>query len=367
MTKRGHQVTVLKLGQKGDQPFVDGKVQVHSFAQGPWHYYLSRIPFLGKHLGLPAREIERSWALRKALEALHARQPIDIVEFSEEAVFFSTFSYLRKHCVYLARLHGTEHAWVPKVPGKKLSPALKMQRALQGYFLKRCENLLAVSEFYKNDLRADLGEKAYQRMRVAENPVAGLEAIKKPNSTLPALPTFFFIGRIQDTKGVDLLLKALGELKQAGYRFQLLLAGSHHPSIGEARFNKWLDQYHIRNQVKYLGHCSQATLQKQMQEVSAVVVPSYFETFGLVGIEAICQGVALIHSKVGIWEQCQESETLALFEPANLEALKLKLTGFLKGEQHNSQPLRKSFFERFRLSPHLDFYESLVNDKIRQA
>lgn len=363
LVANGHKVSVIRLGQ--DMPaYKDGLVQIHSLSQGSWHYYVSRLPLIGKHLGLPARELERSFRIAQKLKVLHDKDPIDIIEFSEEAVFFSAFSPLRNSCVYVARLHGTEYAWVPKVPGKKLSLALKMQRALQRYFLKRCPYLIAVSQFYKDDLKNDLGTKTAERMVVLGNPIEEEPLAPTDLHHKQETPTFLFVGRIQDAKGIDLLLRALGRLKSEGLQFSLQIAGGHHPSIGEQRFNQMLEESNLQNRVKLLGYKPEEQVRTLMRQVTAVVVPSYFETFGLVGIEALQEGARLIHSRVGTIASFKENEhfDLKTFEPGNesqlCEILRLSVT---RNESTDEEKISKGSINfTSSLQTHITFYNKIL-------
>jgi glycosyltransferase involved in cell wall biosynthesis len=367
MAARGHQVSVVRLGSKPQVAYADGPVQVHTFTQGSLHYYAGKMPLLGKHLALALRELERSYGLAKKLKALHQQKPIDLIEFSEEAVFFSAFSPLRNQCTYVARLHGTEYAWIPKVPGKRLTPALKMQRVLQRFFLQRCPHLIAVSQFYKDDLRSDLGEKAWQRIKVQPNPVE--DTLKPKTEPLAAdqknlKPSFLFCNRIQDMKGIDLLIKALGQLRTTQPKFELLIAGNYHPSIPQAKFEQWLQEAQIKEQTKILGHLSKKELRTLMQKSTAVVVPSYFETFGLVAIEALQAGAAIIHTRVGIMAEAPSMKNVQHIETHDLKSLVNSLAravqnhaGDTKG-QKKGQEIR-AFLERFGLEKHLNYFELL--------
>lgn len=365
MASRGHRVSVFQIGQKTD-PYQDGEVTVYTFDQGPIHYYLSRLPIVGKHLGLPARELERSFHLSRALKELHDRHPIDIIEFSEEAGFFLAFSPLRKQCAYVARLHGTEYAWIPKVPGKKLSPALKIQRHLQRYFLRRCHHLVAVSQFYKDHLLHDLGVRTARRIEVLENPVQ-LESNQSGDQRKPATrPIFLFVGRIQDAKGIDVLLNCLAKLKAEGLHFRLEIAGGHHPSIGEEKFEQMLEFNGLQEEVVLLGYLNREQLKERMHCVHAVVVPSYFETFGMVGLEALTEGVPIIHSRVGIWAGLDEFPGLLLFKPGSDHELYDALSRSCKEDSPIPQIEAVATLKAsFGLGRQMEYYEELLNPRLQ--
>lgn len=365
LTAQGHQVSVIRLGEPNTPPYLDGMVKVYTIDQGPVHYYLSRLPLVGKHLGLPAREFERSLHLVRKLQSLHKQQPIDVIEFSEEGVFCSAFSPLRKQCKYITRLHGTEYAWLPKVPGKKVSWAYKAQRALQRYFFRHCPNLIAVSTFYKNLLINDLGKKHAERISVLPNPIEIDYSICQAKYEPFQTPTFLFVNRIQDIKGIDLLIRALGVLKREGVWYKLLIAGNGHPTIPKEQFQQWLGEEKIADRVEVIGHIPKTEIAVLMRRCTAVVVPSYFETFGMVGIEAISIGAKLIHTKVGIMAEAPDLPGVAIVEPDNISMLSEALLKFSKNIQTHDGVLEDSskydFIKKFNVESHINFFHSLRN------
>jgi glycosyltransferase involved in cell wall biosynthesis len=369
MAHRGHRVSVFRLGRKED-PYQDGEVMVYTIDQGPWHYYVSRLPIIGKLLALPVRELERSFHLSNALRKLHHRHPIDIVEFSEEAGFFLAFSNLRIECTYIARLHGTEHAFLSKIPGRKLTVALKIQRLLQRFFLSRCAHLIAVTEYYKNYLIRDLGIAETKRIKVLWNPLVdekNIEDIRvKPNSTL-IIPCFLYCNRIQDLKGIDLLIRALGFLKKEGIIFNISVVGNYHPSIPVSTLQKLICNENVLEQVHFFGHVEPAQLRTMMLEHTAVVVPSYFETFGMVGLEALQIGAKLIHSKVGIMVDLNlESNTgIELFAPGDLKGLAVAMQKIVNNNENISSTNMREILNQFSVENHIKFFENVMVNNVR--
>jgi starch synthase len=95
-----------------------------------------------------------------------------------------------------------------------------------------------------------------------------------------------FVGGIGQRKGIKYLLEAVQQLNSS--QIELSLLG---PAPADDRplkaFSKWYT---------YLGRTDQAGVVRQMQQADVLVLPSVFEGFGLVIIEAMATGLPVITS-----------------------------------------------------------------------
>lgn len=103
---------------------------------------------------------------------------------------------------------------------------------------------------------------------------------------------FLFVGRLDDTKGIKLLLEAFKGLPDK----KLLIVGS---GPLENYVEIFLKENNCGN-IDYLGYQSKKEVNKIMQSVKALIVPSqWYETFGMVVIEAYSNGLPVIASNIG--------------------------------------------------------------------
>ncbi|MEV8024920.1 glycosyltransferase [Microbacterium sp. NPDC080220] len=101
--------------------------------------------------------------------------------------------------------------------------------------------------------------------------------------------TFGFIGRVDDYKGIWIVLEAFQRVTDEGIRF--IVAGRG-PEEAEARLAHWPDR-----RVTHVGHIPAS---KFYEQVDVVVVPSqWHEPFGRVAAEAAGSGCAVIVSGLG--------------------------------------------------------------------
>jgi D-inositol-3-phosphate glycosyltransferase len=118
-----------------------------------------------------------------------------------------------------------------------------------------------------------------------------------------------FVGRIEPLKGIDTLIQALAILRQGDGLHQaqacLAIIGGDPGSIPEmlnsemARLQAMRERYGLQDQMVFLGRRGQDTLPYYYSAAEAVVVPSYYESFGMVALEAMACGTPVVASQVG--------------------------------------------------------------------
>jgi D-inositol-3-phosphate glycosyltransferase len=118
-----------------------------------------------------------------------------------------------------------------------------------------------------------------------------------------------FVGRIEPLKGLDVLLESIARLRQQDsldeYRFCLVVIGGEKETDSEmmsaemARIQALGEQYGLQDLVAFLGKRGQDTLPYYYSAAEVVVVPSFYESFGMVALEAMACGTPVVASQVG--------------------------------------------------------------------
>lgn len=123
-------------------------------------------------------------------------------------------------------------------------------------------------------------------------------------------------GRIEHYKGQHTLVDAVIQLHKQGIDCDLVLLGH---VMDDAYFEKLQAQVKaagLEGKIHYLGFVDQPTLVYGCFDL--VVLTTYAETFGLVLVEAMKSGVAVVGTNAGgVPEIIQHEETGLLYEPAN--------------------------------------------------
>ncbi|WP_456416354.1 glycosyltransferase family 4 protein [Methanocaldococcus sp.] len=104
-----------------------------------------------------------------------------------------------------------------------------------------------------------------------------------------------FVGRLTYQKGVEYLIRAMPKILEK-HNVKLVIAGS-----GDMR--NYLEdlsyQLNIRHKVIFLGFVSKEMLKKLYKSSDIVVIPSLYEPFGIVALEAMASGTPVVVSSVG--------------------------------------------------------------------
>jgi D-inositol-3-phosphate glycosyltransferase len=118
-----------------------------------------------------------------------------------------------------------------------------------------------------------------------------------------------FVGRVEPLKGLDVLLKALVIMRQSGFfqHYPLCLtviggdpnAGPDQMSAEMARIQRLYRRYGLQDLVVFLGKRGQDTLPYYYSAADVLVMPSHYESFGMVALEAMACGTPVVASQVG--------------------------------------------------------------------
>jgi D-inositol-3-phosphate glycosyltransferase len=118
-----------------------------------------------------------------------------------------------------------------------------------------------------------------------------------------------YVGRIEPLKGVDTLIKAIALLHQTGKLVEIpynlaIIGGDPDASPLEmnaemARLQKLCRELGIGDVVIFLGKRGQDSLPYYYSAADMVVVPSHYESFGMVALEAMACGTPVVASQVG--------------------------------------------------------------------
>lgn len=116
---------------------------------------------------------------------------------------------------------------------------------------------------------------------------------------LPAdAPVVLWVGRLERLKGVDILLSAAAQLGRPDLTL-LLVGGDDRAAPLRAELEAQAAAEGISAQIRFTGAVPHAELPRYYSAADVCVVPSYYESFGLVAVEAMACGTPVIASRVG--------------------------------------------------------------------
>jgi D-inositol-3-phosphate glycosyltransferase len=109
-----------------------------------------------------------------------------------------------------------------------------------------------------------------------------------------------FVGRVEPLKGIDILLGAVTELDDERPCRVLVIGGDSSAQQGEMAHLRFLaSRLGIADRVAFLGAVEHERLPYFYSAADVCVVPSFYESFGLVALEAMACGTPVVASRVG--------------------------------------------------------------------
>lgn len=147
-----------------------------------------------------------------------------------------------------------------------------------------------------------------------------------------------FLGRLGKRKGTYDLIDAAEVLKNRNNKFKIILAGD-----GEIeRCKEIISQKELHDFIDVVGWIGKEEKVKYLKESDILVLPSYFESFGLSLIEAMSYKIPVIASWGGeMSEVVRDGIDGMLITPGNVEELADKIEILIKDDD-----IRKKFSEK---------------------
>jgi D-inositol-3-phosphate glycosyltransferase len=122
---------------------------------------------------------------------------------------------------------------------------------------------------------------------------------------LPGQPVLLFVGRLQPLKGIDILLRAAHVVRQQYASLQVLVVGGgvdaedDHEAQERQRLQALSQELGLTGQVRFIKAQPQDVLVQYYAAADVFVMPSHYESFGMVVLEAMACGTPVVASNVG--------------------------------------------------------------------
>ncbi|MGE5374752.1 MAG: glycosyltransferase [Bacteroidota bacterium] len=186
-----------------------------------------------------------------------------------------------------------------------------------------------------------------------------------------------FVGRIEPLKGVDTLIQAMSCLQlESGHKVHLAIIGGdpsaspQEMSAEMARLQKLCDDLCVGQTVVFLGKRDQDKLPYYYSAAELLVMPSHYESFGMVALEAMACGTPVIASEVGgLAYLVRDGETGFTVPDQEPEALTEKITWLLNNRELHRQMSERAMeyaqdYAWEKIAKQIvDVYEGLLEDE----
>ncbi len=282
-----------------------------------------------------------SWREQVILPWQMLKENVDLMHFPH---FNSPILYPKKSVV-------TIHDVTPRFfPGHKMKSIVRRLgfRAVFNSSVHKAAHVIAVSGHTKRDVMryfhvpdekitvTYLGVEPY--FRKIEN-YAKIKEIKDRFSITG--PFIFYVGVWRNHKNVDGLIKAFGIfLKKYKMDYQLVIGGQEDPYYPEVR-KAWED-LGIGGRVIRPGFIKDDDLPLFYNAAELYVVPSFYEGFGLNGLEAMACGTPVASSKVTSLPEVYE-DSAVYFDPNDHEEMADAMAAVLMNKEKKEELTAKGY------------------------
>lgn len=128
----------------------------------------------------------------------------------------------------------------------------------------------------------------------------GLQEQARATLGLGPDPLVLYVGRIAPVKGLDTLLEAMARLPDPRARLLVVGGEADEPRDGhEARLRRHAAGLGLGERARFVGSQPQERLRAYYVAADVTVLPSYYESFGMVALEAMACGRPVVASRVG--------------------------------------------------------------------
>jgi glycogen(starch) synthase len=269
--------------------------------------------------------------IRAGLRLLDGWRP-DVVHAHDWLVTHPAITLAERADVPLvATMHATEagrHAgW--------LSQSLNQQvHSVEWWLANRADKLITCSSAMRTEV-SQLFELDPEPISVIHNGIeprswrvspARVRAARERHAPQDGALLLFF-GRLEYEKGTQDLLAALVKIRRTHPDTRLVVAGEGRqlqPLVEQAR------KLRIRRAVDFVGHLSDYDLVAALAAADATVLPSRYEPFGIVALEAAAAGAPLVASTAGgLGEVVVDGVTGVSFSPGDTDGIATAVRGVL--------------------------------------
>jgi len=217
-------------------------------------------------------------------------------------------------------------------------------------FVFRISEVICLSKALCEDIR----DVFVGRVHVVSN---GIEDVSQQSAIVIKDPSrevrVLYLGHLARFKGILDLLEALKELSDRGVPFRATLAGEEGDLKREA-LQALLTDYGIDNEVKIVGFVSGADKSRMLREHDVFVLPTHFEAFPGVVLEAMQFSLPVVASRVGaIPEMVDDEKTGLLYTKGSVHELADRMEQLIRSVERRQtlgEAGRKKFESHYTLA-----------------
>jgi hypothetical protein len=266
-----------------------------------------------------------------------------------------------------------------KIEGRYLDQTTRTELScIEQLTISNSTHVHAISEAILEQVRSTYQEKSGSLWKVAHLGIKDITQNRRALATSFRHPVangvrLLFVSRLEPRKGVDVFFDACLRLIESYPELQINMVGrdpfkgDHQRSIAE-RFMR--NNPHVLRNFIFHGEVDNASLIEAYENADIFCVPSRFESFGLIYVEAMRSSLPVVACRVGgVPEIVLDEETGLLVEPNNAKALCAALDSLIRNPDRRTtlglagRRRYESFFTSDQMVARtLEMYEQFIED-----
>lgn len=209
------------------------------------------------------------------------------------------------------------------------------------------------------------------RIKVVENLFVENEAFKNARTNNEEHAIIFY-GRLNVLKGLITATKAMLPILKNNVSWKWIIVGDDGTAAdGKTSMMQWMKKElkEVNSQVMFYQTVSHAQVSTYLKQASIVLVPSLFESYSYVTIEAMCAGKAVVGSEgTGIASLIEDNVTGKLADPYNAKEWEKTIQKLIEDKSLRQSLGRKAtdYVDQKKITNHklVDFYTRLLKEKL---
>ncbi len=319
LVEQGHEVHVLTRGG-GRLPAEECRrgVTVHRVAEPPFPQELDAFLRWVSGMNRDMAELGLALCVRFAFDLVHSHDWL-VAEAAEGVA-------RQRGLPWLVTVHATEfgrhQGWVQKHPQSYI-------HGRERRMSRRADRLIACSEYMRGHVSRVFGVEAEKITAIANGvdphdlePIAGADLVAlRARFARPTDLLVLLVGRLVFEKGFHLALEALAPLATQDGNVRFVVAGS---GSAEPELKRQARELNLDRHGSFLGWVGDDMLHSLYRVADLCIVPSIYEPFGIVALEAMASGcLCVVADTGGLREVVPGDGTAGLrFPAADADALR---------------------------------------------
>ncbi len=242
------------------------------------------------------------------------------------------------HAIMFHTLGAVKNSFMPQ----EEEPPLRVET--ENGLVQTCHRIFAATSREQMDLQRFYGADP-ERVRVVPCGVdlelfRPLEKVHSRRSLGfdPDEAIVLFVGRFSPVKGLERLFQAVRLLRGFPGLRLVLVGGEGAGAPAHEELRSTIDQLGIAGSVRFVGQVEHHHLPEFYSSADVLVVPSHYESFGLVSLEALACGTPVVSTTVGAMEQIiLQGETGCMVPDGSPAAFADCILSFLQGADRRSE------------------------------